>query len=298
MSAPNIKTIIYAVAFTTILFSCLGAQVTVYNNFGPGHDGWDYNFGLGWTVAGDDVAGQYGVEQAMEFQSTADGLVTDIWVAFFYVPSSSPPDTVTIRLTGNPDGSPPVPENVMEEWTITEFESWDQWSPPIHLQGNNLSVLQEGESYWLWAIGGETTWCGWCVNIDPALTCPHTLRREGEDWLPVFDETASAFRIDVDPAIYIKPFDNNIPQNYSLSQNYPNPFNGSTLISYNLPYQSLVTIEICDILGRHIKTIQGGLQPAGYHQVIWNADDFSSGNYFYKIQAGNYTETKKMLLLK
>jgi hypothetical protein len=136
------------------------------------------------------------------------------------------------------------------------------------------------------------------LNIDPTLTCPHTLRREGEDWLPVFNETASAFRIDVQPDVDIKLLDNNIPNNYSLSQNYPNPFNASTLIGYNLPYESQVIIEIYDILGRHIETIHDGLQPAGYHQATWNANYLSTGNYFYIIQAGNYTETKKMLLLK
>ena len=89
--------------------------------------------------------------------------------------------------------------DVMEQWVITDFESWYDWSPPHHLVGNGTSYLEEGNSYWLWAVGGETTWCGWCMNEDPYLTCPHTLRREGEDWLPIHDETASAFRVDVMP---------------------------------------------------------------------------------------------------
>jgi hypothetical protein len=298
MSLPNIKTVIYAVAFIGTLYSCSGAQVTVYNNFGPGHDGWDYNFSTGWTVAGDSVTSQYGVEQAMQFQSTADGMVTDIWVAFFYVPSSSPPDTVTIRLTGNPHGMPPVPEDVMEEWTLTEFETWDQWSPPIHLQGNNVSMLQDGESYWLWAIGGETTWCGWCLNVDPYLTCPHTLRREGEDWLPIDNETASAFRIDVDPGIDIEPSDNNIPQIYAFSQNYPNPFNSRTVIEYSLPDTGPVTIGIYDLLGRRIETLLNTVQNAGQHSVTWDADEYPSGTYFYIIEAGESLETRKMTLVK
>lgn len=298
MSVPNIKTVIYAVAFIAVLYSGSVAQVTVYNNFGPGHDGWDYNFGLGWTVAGDSVASQYGVEQAMEFQSTADGMVTDIWVAFFYVPFSLPPDTVTIRLTGNPDGLPPVPEDVMEEWILTEFETWDQWSPPIHLQGNNVSMLQDGESYWLWAIGGETTWCGWCLNIDPNLTCPHTLRREGEDWLPIYDETASAFRIDVDLAIDIEPFDDNIPRNYSLSQNYPNPFNSRTVIEYSLQNAGPVIIDIYDLMGRRLETLVNTVQSTGEHSATWDADGYPSGTYFYSIKAGELSETRKMTLLK
>lgn len=298
MSVPIIRIIIYAIAPVMILYSGTMAQVTVYNNFGPGHEGWDYNFGLGWTVAGDSVSGQYGVEQAMEFQSTADGVVTDIWVAFFYVPPSPFPDEVTIKLASNPDTMPPVPENVMEEWTITDFESWDQWSPPIHLQGNNSSVLQNGKSYWLWAVGGETTWCGWCLNIDPSLTCPHTIRREGEDWLPIDNETASAFRVDVDPEIGIEPYDNNIPREYLLAQNYPNPFNGSTSIRFNLAEPADVTIEIYNLLGQKVETLVHGSRPAGSHICNWNASRYPSGMYVYRLQCDGYAETGKMLLLK
>ena len=173
------------------------AQITVYNNFGPGHEGWDYDYGMGWTVAGENVPSQYGVEQAMGFQSTANGVVTDIWAAFFYCPIDTLTDVVTVMLARNPAGNPPAPDDVMEEWTLTEFENWYQWSPPHHLQGNGTSILREGDWYWLWAVGGETTWCGWCLNIDPYLTCQHTLRREGENWLPIANETASAFRVDV-----------------------------------------------------------------------------------------------------
>jgi len=184
-------------ASLTVLVSIAGAQVTVYNNFGPGHGGWDYDYGMGWTVAGVNVAQQYGVEQAMAFQSTASGTVTDIWVAFFYVPLSALPDEVTMKLARNPEGLPPTPADVMEQWTITEFQSWTQWNPPIHLVGNGASHLEAGAWYWLWATGGETTWCGWCLNSNPSLTCPHTLRREGQGWLPIANETASAFRVDV-----------------------------------------------------------------------------------------------------
>jgi len=83
-----------------------------------------------------------------------------------------------------------------------------------------------------------------------------------------------------------------------LSQNYPNPFNASTTINYGLPRQSHVSIVIYDILGRKVTTLIDKLQPAGYHQTIWNADDFSSGLYFYKLQAGDYIETKTMMLIK
>jgi hypothetical protein len=88
------------------------------------------------------------------------------------------------------------------------------------------------------------------------------------------------------------------PHEFFISQNYPNPFNATTVIHYSLPDPSNVAIEIYDLLGRRVETLMQGEQPAGYHQIIWDAGDKSSGMYFYRIQAGEYTEMKKMVLLK
>ena len=88
------------------------------------------------------------------------------------------------------------------------------------------------------------------------------------------------------------------PIRFGLSQNYPNPFNSKTLIRYNLPEASEVTISIYDILGRKVETLVQGEQPAGYYQVVWDGKNQSSGMYFYRIQAGEYAETRKMVLIK
>ncbi len=88
------------------------------------------------------------------------------------------------------------------------------------------------------------------------------------------------------------------PRNFSLSQSYPNPFNASTTIGYSLPQEAAVTIEIYDILGRRIETLVAGKQPAGLHTVVWDAKDVSSGVYFYRIEAGEYSQTEKCVLLK
>jgi len=90
----------------------------------------------------------------------------------------------------------------------------------------------------------------------------------------------------------------NLPLAYRLGQNYPNPFNAKTAISYSLPEESEVRIEITDILGRTVETLINESQKAGLHQVIWNAEDVSTGVYFYKITAGKFVETKKMMYLK
>ncbi len=90
----------------------------------------------------------------------------------------------------------------------------------------------------------------------------------------------------------------NLPQTFALAPAYPNPFNASTTIQYDLPTQSEVVIEIYDLLGRKIETLAAGLQPAGSHSIIWDAEGVSSGLYFYRIEAGNYEETRKCVLLK
>ncbi len=85
---------------------------------------------------------------------------------------------------------------------------------------------------------------------------------------------------------------------YSLFQNHPNPFNPSTSISFTLPSRSFVTLKIFDLLGREVSTIVSEELPAGDHSRQWNAEDFPSGVYFYRLQAGSFIETKKLVLLK
>ncbi len=85
---------------------------------------------------------------------------------------------------------------------------------------------------------------------------------------------------------------------FSLSQNYPNPFNPSTVIHYQLPASSFVTLKIYDILGRAIAVLVDEKKNAGTYNVTFNAANLPSGVYFYKIQAGAYTHTKKLLFLK
>ena len=98
--------------------------------------------------------------------------------------------------------------------------------------------------------------------------------------------------------------DGGVPMEFALNQNYPNPFNPSTMIRYQLPEQTMVTIAIYDLMGRKVRTlVPGETQLAGYRQVVWNAtNDFgqpvSAGMYIYTIQAGTYRMTKKMVLMK
>jgi hypothetical protein len=89
-----------------------------------------------------------------------------------------------------------------------------------------------------------------------------------------------------------------IPKTYSLLQNYPNPFNPTTVISYSLPKAGNVTLKLYDVLGNETVVLVDGFQQAGYHNVSFDASRFSSGLYFYRITSGEFTDIKKMMLIK
>jgi hypothetical protein len=89
-----------------------------------------------------------------------------------------------------------------------------------------------------------------------------------------------------------------VPDVYFLSENYPNPFNPTTNVNYGLPEDAHVTIQLYDILGRQVGVLVDEDQQAGYHQVQFDGDQLASGMYFFRMQAGKFAETKKMMLLK
>jgi hypothetical protein len=97
--------------------------------------------------------------------------------------------------------------------------------------------------------------------------------------------------------------DETIPTEYSISQNYPNPFNPSTTIKYAIPQQSFVTIKVYDIVGREVKTLVNTERSPGIYSVQWDGNNnfgskVTSGIYLYRVVAGNFTQVKKMILLK
>ena len=88
------------------------------------------------------------------------------------------------------------------------------------------------------------------------------------------------------------------PDKYSLNQNYPNPFNPSTIIEFQLPMESFVTLKVYNILGKEVASLVNEQKPTGIHKVYFDASGLTSGLYFYKISADGFEQTRKMLLLK
>jgi len=88
------------------------------------------------------------------------------------------------------------------------------------------------------------------------------------------------------------------PKGFALGQNYPNPFNPTTIITYQLPTRSQVTIKVFDVLGKEIASLINGVEEPGYKSVNFNAKHFPSGVYYYRLLTGSFVETKKLVLIK
>ncbi|MBA4313467.1 MAG: hypothetical protein C0417_12660 [Chlorobiaceae bacterium] len=88
------------------------------------------------------------------------------------------------------------------------------------------------------------------------------------------------------------------PEKYELFQNYPNPFNPSTTLSFVISQLSFISLKIYNVLGQEVATLIEGEKAPGYYEIEWNADNMPTGVYVYKIMAGNFTDVKRMILIR
>lgn len=110
--------------------------------------------------------------------------------------------------------------------------------------------------------------------------------------VPRINDDFVNYTVDVDDQ------NNLVPGSFVVNQNYPNPFNPSTVISYSIPNEAFVTVKIYNVLGQEVATLLNDVQSAGVHKIDFNASILSSGVYFYSVKADNYTDVKKMILMK
>ena len=92
-----------------------------------------------------------------------------------------------------------------------------------------------------------------------------------------------------------------VPMDFALDQNYPNPFNPATVISFSLPRQVQATLRVYDLLGREVATLADGLYPAGTYQIRFDANStrsLASGVYLYRLEAGDFVQTRRMLIIR
>ncbi len=135
-----------------------------------------------------------------------------------------------------------------------------------------------------------------CSGISPCAQCETRLRQHSD----VGDHRLGGGRVEF--RLFLAP--RRRPRrcgrrsSFILSQNYPNPFNPTTTINYAIPKSSFVTIKVYDLLGNEVAALVSGMKASGNYKVEFNASKLSSGVYFYRIQAGSFVKTKKLILLK
>jgi len=145
----------------------------------------------------------------------------------------------------------------------------------------HCAVLLDGDENWLVYHAYDAQTRGYAtLRIEKLLW-------DEENW-PVLDNTTSVGEAS----------QSSIPGDFALYQNYPNPFNPETDITYRVVAKSKISLKIYDISGREVKTIVDGIQPAGEYSVSFDASGLASGIYIYKLQAGQFVQSRKMLLLR
>ncbi len=144
-----------------------------------------------------------------------------------------------------------------------------------------------------------------CVQESPLADGYVTIVLERNDDEEQFALYRSVFDVTYTPAnpTDVAEADDLIPTGFVLGANYPNPFNPSTTIEYTLPSRSHVRVEVLDVLGRVVRTLVDEIQPAGDHALTWDGKDNSgavaaTGIYLYRVEAGDFTGARKMILLK
>ena len=198
------------------------------------------------------------------------------------------------QLTGS------IPEEI---WTMVNLER-------LFLDSNELTGELPDAIGNLTNLYALSLYSNQLSGIIPDSICNLTNIEEVNLWnnqfCPPYPECISEWSIGDQDTSNCEPLgldDIQIPFQYSLYQNYPNPFNPVTTLRYDLPEDALVNITIYDMMGRVVKTLINDQQTAGYRSTLWNATNnagspVSAGIYLYMIQAGDFRQTRKMVLLK
>jgi len=143
-----------------------------------------------------------------------------------------------------------------------------------------------------WPIEADTLG----YSLVPISTSPALDLSNGANWTRSAEVGGSPGRQDL--ATDVKQVEASTPATFILFQNYPNPFNPRTRIQYSVPSTQYVSLKVYDLLGRELSTLVSEVKPPGSYTVEWDAEGLASGVYFYRLKAGDFVETKKLVLLR
>jgi hypothetical protein len=169
------------------------------------------------------------------------------------------------------------------------------------------SIINGNPTWQMREVFGQTSWGGQNslnaeFGLGDATVIDSVIIEWPSDTVDIYTDIAvNTFYIATegqDIVTSIKDKDYTIPEKFELGQNYPNPFNPTTIVRYSVPELSFVTIKVYDVLGGEIVTLVNEEKVVGSYEVDFNAAQLPSGIYFYRLQAGSFVETKKMVLMK
>ncbi|MEI7485491.1 MAG: DUF1566 domain-containing protein, partial [Ignavibacteriota bacterium] len=181
---------------------------------------------------------------------------------------------------------------LINDWYGQYYYNWSPYSNPKGPNIDSATVMPDGKKYR--GMRGGNWWSGLCGWSRVSNRDPSYYRGPGTDWFHVGFRVARYVNA---PVIGI--FGNgNVIFGYQLYQNYPNPFNPVTTIKYSLSVNSLVKLSVIDILGKEVEILVNENRPAGNYKISWNGSNYPSGVYFCRLQAGDFINTMKMILLK
>jgi hypothetical protein len=198
----------------------------------------------------------------------------------------------------------------LKGWTNETWMNGSLSTYTYDAQGNMVNVLVQSWLKSLWANSYQTTYTydshgNLIVGYNNNWVNSSWVQSDNQFTITFYDGstfTLTGYKITISYSLLnitdVSSNKKNAATEYSLSQNYPNPFNPSTTISFRLPSKSFVSLKIFDLIGREVATIVSEEMSAGSYSQQWNAFNISSGIYFYRLQAGTYLETKKLILLK
>lgn len=234
------------------------------------------------------------INETLHFDETSVAIDYEGNIYYFY----------SVRIEGTPYGRiESVNYFGNHRWTYQFEEPWEWIIMPLVVDKEGTVYCGSTYGYYYYAISnqGELLWKiplnGYYVDNSTAIGSDGTLyigtnkgstHTQGQKTLIAIQDTGTV-SVNEEP-ILIK--------DYALLQNYPNPFNPNTIINYQLPAGSNVTLKVYDLLGREVATLVNEIKPAGSYEIEFNASALTSGVYFYKITAGDYVSTKKMILLR
>ncbi|MCX6121918.1 MAG: FG-GAP-like repeat-containing protein [Ignavibacteriales bacterium] len=177
---------------------------------------------------------------------------------------------------------------------INQTNGNDKFLYSVHFIDQNTGWAVGSLGLILKTTNGGNNWISQTSEINTALNSVYFVNNTG--W--AVGEAGTILKTTNGGVTFVKDAKTEIPDQFVLYQNYPNPFNPNTRIEYGISKASHITIKIFDILGREVATLINEVKSAGIYTTTFNAAKMLSGIYFYRLQAGNFVETKKLVLLK